>query len=212
MSTNNGLLSPRTAALLPPTGSIRPDSFTRLPVQTHFPKPRFSRAASFTARAAENGSGRVASPVHDIAPEMSFYDLLGIPETGTALEIKQAYKQLARKYHPDVSPPDRVGEYTERFIRVQEAYETLLDPRRRALYDSDMAKGLHFAFSARRRYQFDDEEMEGRDEWRNRWQSQLSELKRRSVYKENTNSTENMSWAAQMRKQRNESSSSSSSS
>ncbi|KAL2520011.1 Peptide exporter [Forsythia ovata] len=35
---------------------------------------------------------------------VSFYDLLGIPETGTQLEIKQAYKQLARKYHPDVSP------------------------------------------------------------------------------------------------------------
>ncbi|KAL2506412.1 Chaperone protein dnaJ 20 [Abeliophyllum distichum] len=78
---------------------------------------------------------------------VSFYDLLGIPETGTQLEIKQAYKQLARKYHPDVSPPDRVQEYTERFIRVQEAYETLSDPRRRALYDRDMAKGLHLAFS-----------------------------------------------------------------
>jgi len=81
--------------------------------------------------------------------DKSFYDLLGIPETGSLLEIKQAYKQLARKYHPDVSPPDRVEEYTQRFIRVQEAYETLSDPGMRALYDRDMAKGLHFGFSAR---------------------------------------------------------------
>ena len=82
----------------------------------------------------------------------SFYELLGVPEWGTVVEVKQAYKQLARKYHPDVSPPGRVEEYTRRFIQVQEAYETLSDPARRALYDRDMAKGIHFAFSARRRY------------------------------------------------------------
>ncbi|WP_369294414.1 J domain-containing protein, partial [Klebsiella pneumoniae] len=35
---------------------------------------------------------------------MSYYELLGIPETGTLGEIKQAYKQLSRKCHPDVSP------------------------------------------------------------------------------------------------------------
>jgi hypothetical protein len=86
----------------------------------------------------------------------SFYELLGIPESGSLVEIKQAYKQLARKYHPDVSPPGRVEEYTKRFILVQEAYEILSDPRSRALYDRDMAKGLQLAFSARRRYQNDE--------------------------------------------------------
>ncbi|XP_015074583.1 chaperone protein dnaJ 20, chloroplastic-like [Solanum pennellii] len=126
----------------------------------------------------------------------SFYDLLGIPENGSLLEIKQAYKQLVRKYHPDVSPPDRVEEYTQRFIRVQEAYETLSDPGMRALYDIDMAKGLHFGFSARSH-----EAMEERGEWKNRWQSQLSELKRRRTYKESSNS---MSWGARMRKQRDD--------
>ena len=81
--------------------------------------------------------------------DLSFYELLGIPETVTSVEIKQAYKQLARKYHPDVSPPGRAEEYTQRFIRVQEAYETLSDPSRRAMYDRDMAMGIHFAFSSR---------------------------------------------------------------
>ncbi|CAA3002176.1 Hypothetical predicted protein [Olea europaea subsp. europaea] len=133
----------------------------------------------------------------------SFYDLLGISESGTQLEIKKAYKQLARKYHPDVSPPDRVEEHTERFIRVQEAYETLSDPRRRALYDRDMAKGLHLAFSARGHYKFD-EQMEEKSEWKSRWQSQVSELKKRSTYK---NSGDNNSWGARMRRQRNQSSS-----
>ncbi|KAL2455530.1 Chaperone protein dnaJ 20 [Abeliophyllum distichum] len=86
----------------------------------------------------------------------SFYDLLGISGTCSLIEIKQAYKQMARKYHPDVSPPGQAEEYTQRFIRVQEAYETLSDPRRRALYDLDMAEGLHLAFSARRHSKFDE--------------------------------------------------------
>lgn len=133
---------------------------------------------------------------------MSFYELLGISESGSPIEIKQAYKQLARKYHPDVSPPGYVEEYTKKFIRVQEAYETLSDPRRRAMYDRDMARGLHLAFSARRRYN-SDEEMEYKSEWKNRWQSQLSELKRRSMDKD---ARGNMSWGARMRMQRSETS------
>lgn len=82
----------------------------------------------------------------------TFYELLGISETGTLSEIKQAYKQLARKYHPDVSPPDRVQRHTEKFIQVHEAYETLSDPNKRALYDMDLAMGIHNAFGPRKRY------------------------------------------------------------
>lgn len=81
----------------------------------------------------------------------SFYDLLGISESGTLSEIKKAYKQLARKYHPDVSPADRIDEYTQRFILVQQAYETLSDPQTRALYDRDLSTGFHYNFSARGR-------------------------------------------------------------
>lgn len=136
-----------------------------------------------------------------LEPTESFYELLGIAKDVTLGEIKRAYKQMARKYHPDVSPPGRVEEYMERFIRVQEAYETLSDPRRRALYDGDMAKGcLNLAFSARRRYN-GDEEMEDKSEWKNRWEGQLAELKRRSTYK---NTSGNMSWSGKMRRQRND--------
>lgn len=87
---------------------------------------------------------------------LSFYDLLGIPVSGSLLEIKQAYKQMVLKYHPDISPPDRVEEYTQKFIRLQEAYETLSDSRRKAMYDSDMDKGLHLSFSARRPFKYDE--------------------------------------------------------
>ena len=109
---------------------------------------KWSLRASASASASMN-DGLVTE--EGSSASLSFYELLGIPESGSLFDIKQAYKQLARKYHPDVSPPGRVEEYTKRFIRVQEAYETLSDPTRRALYDTHMAKGLHFAFSATRR-------------------------------------------------------------
>ncbi|KAK8923865.1 hypothetical protein KSP39_PZI019233 [Platanthera zijinensis] len=82
----------------------------------------------------------------------SFYDLLGIPASGSHEEIKRAYKQMARKYHPDVSPPDRAKEYTQCFIMVQEAYETLSNPACRELYDRHLAHGFHFALSSRRQF------------------------------------------------------------
>ncbi|GAU32178.1 hypothetical protein TSUD_68490 [Trifolium subterraneum] len=118
------------------------------------------------------------------------------------MDIKSAYKQLARKYHPDVSPPGRVEEYTKRFIQVQEAYETLSDPSRKIMYDRDMARGIHLAFNARKRYNCSDNQVsEQKGEWKSRWQSQLSGLKRRS---ESKDGAENMSWAARMRQQREE--------
>ncbi|RZC68662.1 hypothetical protein C5167_031846 [Papaver somniferum] len=138
--------------------------------------------------------------------DLSFYQLLGIPEGVSFVEIKQAYKQLARKYHPDVSPPDRTEEYTRRFIQVTEAYEILSDPTRRAMYDKDLARGLHLAFSARKRYNNpnyhqNDEGLDNRGDWKNRWQSQLTGLKRKNM---NQASGEKMSWAARMRKLRNQ--------
>ena len=68
----------------------------------------------------------------------SFYCSLGVSEAATLSEIKQAYKQLVLKYHLDVYPPDSAKEFTRMFIRIQEAYETLFDPRTRALYDRDL--------------------------------------------------------------------------
>ncbi|KAD5317394.1 hypothetical protein R6Q59_032730 [Mikania micrantha] len=124
----------------------------------------------------------------------TLYDLLGISENGTLSEIKRAYKKMALKYHPDVSPPDRAEEYTVRFIRVQEAYETLSDPEARSMYDNCMAKG--FAFSGRRETRFDP-----RSDDRKRWKEQISELQRRSS---RVDQARGMSWATRIRKQRSE--------
>src|ERR1700723_361164 len=61
-----------------------------------------------------------------------YYDTLGVKRGASADEIKRAYRKLARKYHPDVSK-ERNAE--ARFKDVQEAYEVLKDPEKRASYD-----------------------------------------------------------------------------
>jgi len=62
-----------------------------------------------------------------------YYDVLGIPKGADENEIKRAYRQLARKHHPDVSD-DKANAETK-FKEINEAYEVLSDPNKRANYD-----------------------------------------------------------------------------
>lgn len=61
-----------------------------------------------------------------------YYQMLGVPRTATADAIRKAYRRLAHKYHPDVS---KEANAEEKFKEVQEAYEVLKDPEKRAAYD-----------------------------------------------------------------------------
>ncbi|KFK36270.1 hypothetical protein AALP_AA4G100700 [Arabis alpina] len=175
---------------------------TKQPISSSPHTSSFPSTLSYPTRTRFTSTRIQSRILHDDpikqSEDFTFYDLLGVTESVTLPEIKQAYKQLARKYHPDVSPPDLVEEYTDRFIRVQEAYETLSDPRRRILYDRDLSMGFSFSFSGKRRNRYSEEVVEEKSEWKQKWQSQLSGLKRRSNVKENNNS---MSWAARMRRQ-----------
>jgi DnaJ-class molecular chaperone len=62
-----------------------------------------------------------------------YYEVLGLPRTATADEIRNEYRKLARKYHPDVNPGDKSAE--EKFKEINEAYQVLSDPEKRTRYD-----------------------------------------------------------------------------
>ncbi len=73
-----------------------------------------------------------------------YYKILGVERAATADQVKTAYRRLARKYHPDVSKEKNAE---ERFKEVQEAYEVLKDPEKRAAYDqlgADWKSGEQF--------------------------------------------------------------------
>ncbi len=62
-----------------------------------------------------------------------YYNVLGVSKNAGEKEIKRAFRRLAREFHPDVNPGDAKAE--ERFKEINEAYEVLSDPEKRAKYD-----------------------------------------------------------------------------
>ena len=68
--------------------------------------------------------------------ESTLYDLLGLPRDASQEEIRHAYRQLVLRLHPDKNV--KPGE-TELFIDLQQAYERLADPARKADYDKYLA-------------------------------------------------------------------------
>ncbi len=69
-----------------------------------------------------------------------YYKVLGVSPKSPPKEVKETYRRLARKYHPDVNPGDASAE--ERFKEINEAYEALRDKKKRARYDQVRAAHL----------------------------------------------------------------------
>jgi molecular chaperone DnaJ len=71
-----------------------------------------------------------------------FYEILGVSRTAEEKELKGAFRKLAKQYHPDANPGDSAAEH--KFKEINEAYEVLKDPQKRAAYD----RFGHAAFEA----------------------------------------------------------------
>lgn len=65
--------------------------------------------------------------------DKNYYDILGISKNASESEIKNAYREMAKKYHPDISKEENAE---EKFKEVQEAYSVLSDPEKKANYDN----------------------------------------------------------------------------
>lgn len=133
--------------------------------QHHCPRIFFTASCKATPTLApENGS------------DSDFYEVLSLSNNGASLgEIKQAYRSMALRYHPDVCDSSMKEECTRIFVQLSAAYKTLSDPLLREEYDSSLSSS------------------------RKRWRDQIDELKRRSSYRM---AQEEGSWGTRMRAQK----------
>ncbi|XP_017756251.1 PREDICTED: dnaJ homolog subfamily B member 6-like isoform X2 [Eufriesea mexicana] len=84
---------------------------------------------------------------------VDYYKILEVQRTATSADIKKAYRKLALKWHPDKNP-ENLEEANKKFKEISEAYEVLIDEKKRRVYDQYGKEGLQMP-GGKRRYKDD---------------------------------------------------------
>ena len=90
-----------------------------------------------------------------MADKKDYYETLGVAKDASADDIKSSYRKLAKQYHPDVTKEDS-AHAEERFKEISEAYEVLMDPEKRKLYDNYGRAGVAGQFSEEDKFSWQD--------------------------------------------------------
>ena len=90
-----------------------------------------------------------------MAEKKDYYETLGVAKDASVDDIKSSYRKLAKQYHPDVTKEDS-AHAEERFKEISEAYEVLMDPEKRKLYDNYGRAGVAGQFSEEDKFSWDD--------------------------------------------------------
>ncbi|GLJ05852.1 hypothetical protein SUGI_0026730 [Cryptomeria japonica] len=138
--------------------------------------------AQLTIRALNNTLEGVSSPA------ITLYDVLSVSQSVELNELKKAYREKVRVYHPDVCPPAEREESSKMFLQVQEAYETLSDPMLRADYDFNLHFNPQIMLLNKRNGSV-------RDGAKQQWAEQLQRLNKSMVM-----DMERESWGGRMRR------------
>lgn len=92
-----------------------------------------NRAVLPSWQGAAHGARNCAEMGETMAEKRDYYEVLGVAKTAGEADLKKAYRQLAKKYHPDANPGDAEAE--KKFKEASEAYAVLSDPEKRKQYD-----------------------------------------------------------------------------
>lgn len=161
----------------------------------HLSSPSTSISGGSVSTGAFRGARCRTASVERAAPcgtAATLYSLLGL-EQGVGLnDIKTSYRKLARRYHPDVCLAEDLEECTKMFLQVQDAYEVLSDPARRAKYDYQLMNPLgpdSVGWGSIVRRSKDSEVTT--EAWKSAWREQLARFPSKERQAD--------SWAAKMR-------------
>eukprot|EP00262_Sarcandra_glabra_P005044 TRINITY_DN162_c0_g1_i3.p1 TRINITY_DN162_c0_g1~~TRINITY_DN162_c0_g1_i3.p1 ORF type:complete len:183 (-),score=12.58 TRINITY_DN162_c0_g1_i3:43-591(-) len=167
--------------------SPHPSTKPLFPSKPLFPKTRHTQLRfTISAKATSTSTSTATAPAPETAQKVTtMYDLLSVTESAGIDEIKAAYRQVARKWHPDTCRSDNKDFFTQQFIKAREAYEVLSDPVLREDYDYQLKNEINgggmFKKSEITEGGFGD------------WETQLEALRRRSSNRATS------SWGSRMR-------------